>query len=209
MKPYVYIIYNTVNGKLYVGKGSYRHRFLDHKKIARGGKEKYPQYSVIHAAMTKYGIDKFVFRIMEYTETDQEALDLETKWIAFLRKENYKLYNLTDGGEGTIGYKPTEETKAKTSRTMKGRKLSEAHRQALIANHHHIGVVFSKEVIDKMSEQRCGEKNVRAKLSNSDIPTILELHNSGAMRDADIAKKFGVSKTTIWGIVTGKRWKNI
>jgi hypothetical protein len=38
------------------------------------------------------------------------------------------LVNLTNGGEGTLGHKHTNETKAKMAKTRKGRKYSEEHK---------------------------------------------------------------------------------
>lgn len=38
----------------------------------------------------------------------------EIAWIAYGRAEKWRLTNLTDGGEGTLGYIPSEETRKKT-----------------------------------------------------------------------------------------------
>lgn len=45
--------------------------------------------------------------------TLEQACFWEVRWIAALRAAGYELTNLTDGGEGTKGFKPSEETRAK------------------------------------------------------------------------------------------------
>jgi hypothetical protein len=51
--------------------------------------------------------------------------ELEKYWIATLRQSGYRLVNLTDGGEGKLGLKHTEESKRRISETKK-RKIVEA-----------------------------------------------------------------------------------
>ena len=53
-----------------------------------------------------------------------------------------------------------------------------------------------------------GEGNGRAKLTNMQVLEIRQLSTTD-MSQRDIANKYGVSKTAIMGILTGKTWKNI
>jgi len=46
----------------------------------------------------------------------------EIRWIAKLRAKSYRLTNHSDGGDGTVGYQHTEETKTKISQALKGNK---------------------------------------------------------------------------------------
>lgn len=48
----------------------------------------------------------------------------EQKWISQLRLGGVILTNLTDGGEGTRGYKPTLETRLKVAASLRGQKRS-------------------------------------------------------------------------------------
>jgi hypothetical protein len=93
----------TPNGSLfYVGKGSgeYRaYRFTGRndrwtKKINKHGKPK--------------------VEILSRFKTEQEAFDHEKFLISCFRSMGYDLCNLTDGGDGTSGYKQTPEHIAKT-----------------------------------------------------------------------------------------------
>jgi hypothetical protein len=65
----------------------------------------------------------FDIEILFESKNEQECLDLETKLIKEINKEN--LCNLTDGGEGPSGFYHSEESKQKISIWRKGRPLSE------------------------------------------------------------------------------------
>lgn len=110
---YVYKITNSVNGKIYIGKtkGNADARFKKHLRIARGGKAKYFKlYFALHTAINKYGSDKFIFEIIQTTDDESKAFELEKYWISKL-KNGRNMYNLTDGGEGTSGSKRTDASK--------------------------------------------------------------------------------------------------
>jgi group I intron endonuclease len=110
----IYLITNLVNGKIYVGKSNDPQvRWRDHKKIATGGKDKYPtEFFAVHAALHKYGIDKFKFEIIEEFDSEDESYKAETRWIEFYQSDNKNNgYNCNKGGKG--GIIPNEETRRK------------------------------------------------------------------------------------------------
>lgn len=53
-----------------------------------------------------------------------------------------------------------------------------------------------------------GERNWSAKLTEVDIPSIIELHKRGSSQK-ELAFKFGVSQGAISGVVNKKTWKHI
>ena len=110
----VYVITNLINGKIYVGKSiNHLERWRDHRKVARGGKEKYPEeFFAVHAAMRKYGLENFLFEIIDQFDTEKEAYSAESTMI-LLSCANLKKYgyNCNLGGEG--GLVPNEETRQK------------------------------------------------------------------------------------------------
>lgn len=53
-----------------------------------------------------------------------------------------------------------------------------------------------------------GSKQGLSKLTETDIPKIMEMHRSGAFR-TDIAKVFGVTGVAIGLIVRGKTWRHV
>lgn len=66
--------------------------------------------------------------VLETLPDDSSAAELknaEIRLISFFRSLGYPLTNLTDGGEGTSGYKQSEETR---------RKIGEANRVSLLGN---------------------------------------------------------------------------
>ena len=54
-----------------------------------------------------------------------------------------------------------------------------------------------------------GELNVFAKLTNTEVKQILDLHATGNYSYGSIARTFGVSRITISNIVRGLTWKHI
>lgn len=56
---YIYIIKNTVNNKVYIGKTckSIKERFTEHIYFAKTAEYRFKR--VLYLAMNKYGIDKF------------------------------------------------------------------------------------------------------------------------------------------------------
>jgi len=100
---YVYLILNLINGTLYVGKSCKPiARFNKHINVAininksiGARNQAYP----IHHAINKYGVDNFIFKIVEELNNENDSLLLEIKWISFLKENGYILYNITDGGD--------------------------------------------------------------------------------------------------------------
>lgn len=110
-KFFIYLITNLVNDKKYVGKSNNtKQRWNDHRKIALGGKAKYPtEFFAIHAALNKYGLDNFKFEIIEEFENEDDSYQAETKWISYYNCNKTKNgYNCNMGGKG--GVVPNEET---------------------------------------------------------------------------------------------------
>lgn len=114
MKVCIYLITNLINGKVYVGKSvDPKGRWGDHKKVALGGKEKYPtEFFAIHAAIQKYGLDNFKFEIIEEFESEVQAFQAETQHILSFRSNLKEFgYNCNLGGEG--GIVPNDEVRQK------------------------------------------------------------------------------------------------
>lgn len=138
-----YIIYkltNLANGKIYVGftSKSLDERWKKHLRDAKNGRKTY-----LSNAIRKYGKDKFSREIIYSTQDLDDAKTVaEQKCILELNSHflNGRGYNMTFGGEGTLGHKHSEETKKKLSMAGKGR-------------------LHSEETKKKLSEQRKGEGN--------------------------------------------------
>lgn len=109
---YLYTITNRVNGKQYIGIAKRpARRWIEHK-CGHGSK-------LVYQAIQKYGLKNLSFDVLfEGTETDIKAL--EVTLIKERETKAPKGYNLTDGGEGTVGWKPSKETRNKMSQSRTG-----------------------------------------------------------------------------------------
>lgn len=108
----VYKITNTVNDKVYIGCTSRRfeQRKKEHLSSARITRSK----QTIHCAMRKDGFKNFIFEVIFHALTHEDMLYMEIQFIE--EHGSFKFgYNSTIGGEGTIGYIPTEEAKKNMS----------------------------------------------------------------------------------------------
>lgn len=109
---YVYCIDNLINGKQYIGTAvDYERRWCEHKS-GHGSK-------ILKAAFQKYGINNFNFEVIELLP-ENEAKELETLMIEIFRTQAPRGYNITLGGEGTIGWAPSKETRRKMSQSHTG-----------------------------------------------------------------------------------------
>lgn len=121
----VYVIQNSVNGKLYVGKTfSPNSRWYKHKWEAKNGSEVY-----LARAIRKHGENAFTFEVLELCESEEQALEYETEWIEWLGTRAPRGYNLSNGGEGQTGYVPSAETRRKISESSKGKNLGKPRSQ--------------------------------------------------------------------------------
>lgn len=161
------MILNTVNNKKYIGKSkNLKQRWGDHKKVANGGKEKYPkEYFAIHAAINKYGIDNFKFVPIEVFETEEEAYTAECFWIDLLNTYNKNYgYNCTLGGDGVRAIGETLEKiiannnsdTVRESRRFHGKKRHLENpnyfKNLAIGNKSNLGKNLPQEQKDKISD---------------------------------------------------------
>jgi hypothetical protein len=149
MNSYVYTLVDPRNNlPFYVGKGVGRRCFF-HSWEARNTKNISRKLNKIRQ-LHNHGVEA-VIRKVEENVTDEQAKDLECLLIEEMRDIGIKLTNMTDGGDGTAGYKQSPETIAKTrhdwtddqkqkiSESLKGERnpnygkpCDEARRQAII-----------------------------------------------------------------------------
>lgn len=109
----IYCVTNTVNGKKYVGKTSHAlaFRMKGHVYDALSKGSRY----AFHAAIRKYGADNFTVEVVAKCSSLE---DLRNEEMRVIRETGSVAngYNMTLGGEGTLGFKHNEVTKTTISR---------------------------------------------------------------------------------------------
>jgi group I intron endonuclease len=111
----IYLITNSVNGKVYVGQTTktLQQRWAGHVKKARSGL-RWPLLSAIR----KYGPSAFTISELEGCDGPEMLNRSEAKWVAVYQCTlKSKGYNCTSGGDG--GHKFTDASRAKMSASQK------------------------------------------------------------------------------------------
>lgn len=151
-----YLIYKHVSpsGKIYIGQTCQ----IPERRWMNGlGYKAHPYF---FNAIRKYGWDNFEHVIIADDLTKKEADWLEKYLIAYYETMNpLKGYNLTKGGEGSLGRVASEETRRKISEANKGKHThqlgkkhsDEAKQKMSIAQR---GKVISEDTRKKMSEAK-------------------------------------------------------
>lgn len=158
----IYIVLNKINGKKYIGKTitSLKRRWSSHVSAAKCDKRLFP----LHSAIRKYGPSAFDVReITTATFDDKNFLSaIERALIAHFKTKIPSGYNLTDGGDGGPGLKPSEETKEKLRVALKDRVFTPEHKERLrlaaLGNKNCVGRKISKKHKDALSKARKGMK---------------------------------------------------
>jgi hypothetical protein len=134
----------------------------------------------------------------------------ERYWIAYGRKKGWPLTNNTDGGDGVsglpietrermrkvwLGRKHTPEACIKIGNAKRGLKASDSTRAKMSASHKGRKITWADKI---------GEKH--RKFKAQDVQDVLDAFARGE-KTGDIAKRYGVHRTTISKIKMGKYTK--
>jgi hypothetical protein len=146
---YVYGLHYPDGKIFYVGKGK-GNRMYDHATDSRSNKcrNKHLQGTIRKIEKAR---EKVVYKKIAVNLAEAEAHRMEIELIAFYGKRvdaSGILVNLSDGGEGTSGYRHTEEAKRKVSAAHKG-------------NTYRRGKKMTPEQCQQMSEARKGKPGNR------------------------------------------------
>ena len=171
---YIYKTTNLINNKIYIGLST---------KSVEESTDYYGSGKLIKEAIQKYGKENFTKEIIEnHIENFDNLKAREIYWIEYFKSyASYDNYNLTLGGEGTLGRKFSDdsikkisknhadvsgsnnpmygkhhnhETKAKISKVHKGKVLTEEHKLKIAEASRNI----SDETRTKMSDTRLNYK---------------------------------------------------
>jgi group I intron endonuclease len=155
----VYLIENKLNGKKYVGQTvrTLKLRLYFH---LRG-------HTYISNALRKYGVENFNIKALKECCTKEELNAYEKHFIKEFDTTNLGVgYNLTSGGEGSIGFKHTAETIKKLKLACIGRVFSQETRNKISkSNSGHVNPHKGKTLIQHFGEEKA--KEIKLKISKS------------------------------------------
>jgi group I intron endonuclease len=231
----VYLITNTVTGKVYVGSARrMRPRLQAHRTTLRAGKH---HSSLLQRAWDKYGEGAFVAAVIEEcAESDlrtREQLAIDARGAS----DRERGYNLNPNTAPGRGLPHREETKRKIGAANRGkggssrrgiprpahvveamrprfftghpsRDVMEAAWAASRGNSFHLGHTHSDDVRARMSEKTRGEKHPRAVLTEDAVREIREARGHRGMPRI-LADKFGVSLSTVYETQRGRYWRHV
>ena len=148
--------HTSPSGKSYVGlTNNLTKRNSKHRQVN--------ECMAFHTAIQKYGWDSFIHEILVENLSLEEANDWEKFFIKIGNTLAPNGYNLKDGGDS---FTHSAETKAKISRSLKGKKASLEARAKISAAQK--GKVNSPETKAKMSASQKGKKrSAEANINNS------------------------------------------
>ena len=174
--------YTSPSGKVYIGQTTKEHQrrntFLNEKKNYAGMK--------IDNARRKYGAINFKYEVLEkiYAKTNDDLLNqLNTLEVYYIGLYNsFKDgYNMSIGGQGSIGYKLTEEQKQKitqrllTKNPFKGKRHTQKTKD-LISNINSIPVrqidISTGKVINRFKSATEAAKYLGKKRGNTQITKV-------------------------------------
>ena len=158
----VYMATSKTSGKSYIGKTvDFDKRIKKYLRSAFNSKTRdYKNH--FHNAIRKYGFEDFTWKVLA-DNIPVERLDLEEILAIYVYNTFYEGYNSTMGGEGSNGFKHTEEAKRKVSLANSGRNHTKEAKKNMSMSHKgnknsFYGKQHTEETKKKLSEFRTGLK---------------------------------------------------
>ena len=190
----VYKMRHIVDGKIYIGKTTrkLRKRIMEHLQNCR--------ISYFDRAIRKYGIEAFDISIIDECTTLDELNEREKFWIKELNCKVPNGYNLTDGGEGIVGYIVPPELCKKRSENRKGYKVPKTTCLKIsMAKKGKKGKPASKKTRDRMSASNKNKRAVICTETKQIFPSIRAAAASVKLAACTISRVLGKENYTAGG----------
>ena len=121
---------------------------------------------------------------LEAVPPDEDWIEAEQFWIAYIRFLGFRLVNRTEGGEGVSGLRHTSASRKQMSQKHRGKKLTEEHRA-------HIGAAlleFAREHPGRLATRKPGYQH------SMETRKKLREHLAGVVADPEVREKIAASK---------------
>ena len=139
----IYLRTNTINGLMYVGQTkNWKRRENKWKCLKSKYSNKY-----LEEERLKYGLDAFESKILSECDTEEEANELEQRYIKEYNTKYPNGYNMSDGGAGPNNCYIPDELREKLREVNKGEKNG------------FYGKTHTKEVRKRIREANLGRRN--------------------------------------------------
>lgn len=178
-KAYIYLIINSLNGKIYVGSSAknIRNRFAKHISELNLNRHHSPH---LQSAWNYYGHEAFHFCIVESVEDISKLYEIEQLWIDSV--DSKLCYNTAMVAGSPLGLKRSDETKEKLRKAIKLRKpiseetrikMSISAKNKIFSEQHrinlskaHIGKTHKEESKNKISKALRNKKKSQEHVLN-------------------------------------------
>ena len=182
----------------YTGK-SIQERFSQHLRITIKGNYKNAYW------LKKHKENVEIFLIEDGISSHNEVCIKEINYIKLYRELGYDLNNTNDGGEGSNGFKHSEETKQKLKYANLGKKHSDESKNKMSINNPLKGKNISEEVKRKISESQKGKPRIynNKKIEVFDYKSGLYIGVYESYKEC--ANKLGLCASHIAKVLVGKR----
>lgn len=149
------------SGKIYIGQArNFDNRMMKYKRL-----EKQCIGRVLYNSLKKYGFDAHQTEIIHELPNDisqQEINQQEIFYIKKFRNDGFKMMNMTEGGEGSWGYKHDEAAIAKMKELHKGKWAGENNPRYKNGLKGEANPMFGKKrprwIIEKLRQGNIGKK---------------------------------------------------
>lgn len=201
----VYIIRNKYNNRVYVGSSkNFKQRKSTHFCLLKKGEHKNRR---LQKDFKKFGgRDAFII----YPVCTAKNKETAYKFEQLLINGQQNPYNILKAGSAE-GRKFTNTTLKRMSEAGKKRTISMEHIRNMTDIRISKGVseITRKKIADAHFKRFENMEEIpHAKLGKRDVYEIHRQHILGT-RNAELAKRFGVARTTISAVVKGRTWKRI